>query len=72
MSVTSTIQYPIDVIAWDSGHTIVSTLINGTHPYERFGKHVIQDVYARCKYRIYYASNPRLDVVSIMHKRGRI
>lgn len=52
-----------------SDRVLVSALIHGTNPYERFGKQVIQDLYKRGNYDIAY-SNTRGDRIYVHHTVG--
>lgn len=73
MGVSDTIKDHIDMAAFDSGHRIVSSPIRGTHPYERIGQQVIEQLYQdpRVKYRVLYGSAPGNDRVSFSFKRPR-
>lgn len=47
--------------------TLVSFALNATHPYERLGKHMRDEIYARCDYRISYGTEPQYDRIHVHH-----
>lgn len=63
----------IDMIAWDNGDRLVSAPIRGTHPYERFGQRVIEQLYRerRVRYRIIYGARVGEDRVHFQWKSRR-
>lgn len=48
-------------------HILVSFPLNSYHPYERLGRHIRQDIYARGDHSFTYASKPEFDRVCVFH-----
>lgn len=68
MHITQTITQHIDMMHTGLSLTIYFP-IGTTHPYEGIGKQALQDVYARCKYKVQYGSKPGQDVVAVYKRR---
>ena len=49
------------------GNVLISFRLNATHPYERLGKHVRDEIYDRLPYRVGYGKTPAQDRISVFH-----